>query len=115
MTIINTVQNQICQSIVTLQEIGTNFVPANPTDLLATFSNLPTLISCYNIGKMWFFYQLYSIYNAIDFLLFEIYILLRIKMVKYVLRITVFSVHHSVLKKLKQHKRSVVYTVKNKA
>jgi hypothetical protein len=48
MTGINTAQNQNFQWIVTLQETGTDFVPANPIEPLATYSNVPTLTSYYN-------------------------------------------------------------------
>jgi hypothetical protein len=48
MTNINTVQNQNFQPILTLQETGTDFVPANPIEPLATYSNVPTLTSYYS-------------------------------------------------------------------
>jgi hypothetical protein len=42
------VQNQTYQSIVTLEDIGTDFITANPVELIAIYSDVPTLISCYN-------------------------------------------------------------------
>lgn len=44
----NFVQNQIFQSIMTIQNIGTDFIPANPIELLATYTGLSTVMSCFN-------------------------------------------------------------------
>jgi hypothetical protein len=50
--IISFVRSQTFQSIMTLQEIGTDFIPANPIELITNYTNLPTLISCFNKCNM---------------------------------------------------------------
>jgi hypothetical protein len=44
---INVGRSQIFQSIMILQGTGTDFIPANPIELITTYTDLPTLISCY--------------------------------------------------------------------
>ena len=45
---INFVSSQTFQSMIILQDFGTDFIPANPVELIVTYTDLPTLISCHN-------------------------------------------------------------------
>lgn len=43
----NTVQTQIMQSSLTLQVDGTDFLPANPIELISIYTNIGSFVSCY--------------------------------------------------------------------
>jgi triosephosphate isomerase len=44
----NTVHSQISQSILVVQQLGTDFIPANPIELIVTFTGVLSFISCYH-------------------------------------------------------------------
>jgi hypothetical protein len=41
------IQSQTFQSIMTFQHAGTDFLPSNPVELIATLIDIPTLVLCY--------------------------------------------------------------------
>jgi len=45
---IGVVQSQIFQSRMKFQETGTDFIPANPVELIATYTGISTIMSCFN-------------------------------------------------------------------
>ena len=49
---LHTVQNQIMQSSLTLQPYGTDFIPANPIELINTYTDLHSFLSCYIMCNM---------------------------------------------------------------
>jgi hypothetical protein len=44
---VHTVQNQIMQSSLKLQVYGTDFIPANPIELITTYTDISSFLSCY--------------------------------------------------------------------
>ncbi|CAF1080700.1 unnamed protein product [Adineta steineri] len=49
---INFVQSQTFQSIMTFEESGTDFIPANPIELIESYTNIPTMMLCYTKCNM---------------------------------------------------------------
>ncbi len=48
----NTIENEIFQSLMTLEQIGTDFIPTNPVELIAVYTDQSNLISCYKMCNM---------------------------------------------------------------
>lgn len=47
MSVLSMSQGQISQSIMTIEQIGTDFIPANSTELIMIYTGLPTSTACY--------------------------------------------------------------------
>jgi len=47
MMMLSTIQSETSQSIMTVQQPGTDFIPANPVELIVTYTGISTFISCY--------------------------------------------------------------------
>ncbi|UJR18015.1 hypothetical protein I4U23_004916 [Adineta vaga] len=45
----HSLQNQAFQSIITVEQQGTDFIPANPIEFIANYSDRSTLMSCYHL------------------------------------------------------------------
>ncbi len=48
MAVLNTVQSQTSQSIIIIHQFGTDFIPAYPVELIATYTDISTVMSCYH-------------------------------------------------------------------
>jgi hypothetical protein len=48
MVILKTINSQIAQSFMIVQQLGTDFIPANPIELIANYNDISTFDSCYN-------------------------------------------------------------------
>ena len=47
MSVLSMSQSQMSQSIVTIEQMGTDFIPANSTELIKIYTGLPTSTACY--------------------------------------------------------------------
>ncbi len=45
--VISTIQSETLQSIMAVQQSGTDFIPANLVELIVTYTGISTFISCY--------------------------------------------------------------------
>lgn len=49
---ISLIRSEVFQSLMILENAGTDFIPANPVELITTYTDISTLMSCFNKCNM---------------------------------------------------------------